>query len=351
MRLDLLLGLLSCCSSGLFAQEPRIDVGQIDRLLQAQVDSGFSGVAVVATGDSIALLRAYDRSARLTPTSAFWIASITKGFTAVAVLKLVEEKRLSLSDSLGALLADVPADKKGITIHQLLTHTAGLAGSYANVGVTSRSDATQAILAPALEHRPGDGYRYSNNNYELLAAIIEIVSGVPWERNVTDAELTPMHLANTGFGCRKSSAGKLPPEADTSSPCPAGDTSDWAHRGANGMWSTAGDLFRWARSLSSGHEIDDQVRAAIATPQVAVRREGDTDVSYGYGVRVYTRDGRVVEVTHSGFGDSGHSGVVRLFPSGVTVLVLSNAGEHGGTTWSSYVARQIVEAFGPALTR
>ncbi|HEY7026343.1 MAG TPA: serine hydrolase domain-containing protein [Gemmatimonadales bacterium] len=346
-----LLGLIR--ASGALAQEPRIDVAQIDRLLQAQVDSGFSGVALLATGDSIALLRAYDRSATLTPRSAFWIASITKGFTAVAVLKLVEEKRLTLSDSLGALLPDVPADKKGITIHQLLTHTAGLGGNYANLGVTSRSDAIQAILAPALEHRPGDGYRYSNNNYELLAAIIEVVSGVPWERNVTDAELIPMHLANTGFGCRNSSSGTLPPETEgeNSSPCPAGDPSDWAHRGANGMWSTAGDLFRWARSLSSGHEIDDQVRAAIATPQVEVRREGDTDVSYGYGVRVYTRDGRVVEVTHSGFGDSGHSGVVRLFPSGVTVLVLSNAGEHGGTTWSSYVARQIVEEIGPASTR
>ena len=127
--------------------------------------------------------------------------------------------------------------------------------------------------------------------------------------------------------------------------------TDWAHRGANGMWSTASDLFRWARSLSSGHEIGDQVREAIATPQVEVRREGDTDVSYGYGVRVYTREGRMVEVTHSGRGDSGHSGVVRLFPSGVTVLVLSNAGQHGGTTWSSHLARQIVEAIGPASTR
>jgi hypothetical protein len=68
-------------------------------------------------------------------------------------------------------------------------------------------------------------------------------------------------------------------------------------------------------------------------------------------VRVYTRDGRVVEVTHSGLGDSGHSGVVRLFPSGVTILVLSNAGQHEGTTWSSYLARQIVEAIGPASTR
>jgi len=351
MRLDLLLGLISCCNSGVLGQEPQIDVGRIDRLLEAQVDSGFSGVALVATGDSIALLRAYDHSAKLTTTSSFWIASITKGFTAVTVLKLVEEKRLSLSDSLGALFPDVPADKKGITIRQLLTHTSGLGGSDANLGVTSR-DAIQAILAPALEHPPGNGYRYNNNNYELLAAIIEVVSGVSWEANVTDAELTPLRLANTGFGCRKSPSGKLPPDSEGEiPPCPAGDPTDWAHRGANGMWSTAGDLFRWARSLSLGHEIGDQVREAIATPQVEVRREGDTDVSYGYGVRVYTREGRMVEVTHSGLGDSGHSGVVRLFPSGVTVLVLSNAGQHGGTTWSSHLARQIVEAIGPASTR
>jgi CubicO group peptidase (beta-lactamase class C family) len=351
MRLDLVLVFISCCNSGLLAQSPRIDVGQIDRRLEAQADSGFSGVALVATGDSILLLRAYDHGGKLTPTSSFWIASITKGFTAVAVLNLVEEKKLSLTDSLGALLPDVPADKKGITIRQLLTHTAGLGGGYAGPGVTSRSEAIQEILAPALEHPPGTAYRYSNGNYELLAAIIEVVSGVSWEQKVTDAELTPIHLTNTGFDCRKSLSGTLPPEADTASSCPAGKPTDWAHRGANGMWSTAGDLFRWAKSLSTGHEIDERVRKAIVTPQVEVRREGDTGVSYGYGVRLYSRDGKVLEVTHSGLGDSGHSGVIRVFPSGVTVLVLSNAGQHGDTTWSSYVARQIVEAIGPELTR
>ena len=65
------------------------------------------------------------------------------------------------------------------------------------------------------------------------------------------------------------------------------------------------------------------------------------DVSYGYGVRVYTLNGEVDEAMHSGSGDDDHTGIVRSLRSRLTVVVLSNAGQHAGTTWSSFVARQL----------
>lgn len=72
---------------------------------------------------------------------------MTKGFTAAAVLELVEKKKVALSDSLGALLPEVPAEKKSITIHQLLTHTAGLSGTFTAGAIRSRAAGIKAILA------------------------------------------------------------------------------------------------------------------------------------------------------------------------------------------------------------
>ena len=109
------------------------------------------------------------------------------------------------------------------------------------------------------------------------------------------------------------------------------------------MSSTAADLLRWTRALGAhGRVLSAASRTALATPRVLVRHEGDADVHYGYGVRVYTVGGRVTEVMHSGSGDDGHTGVVRVLGGGrLTVIVLSNAGMHAGTTWSSYVGHRL----------
>jgi len=127
------------------------------------------------------------------------------------------------------------------------------------------------------------------------------------------------------------------------SSCRKGETTDWGHRGANGMWSTADDIFRWSRIVSRRNTVvTDEVRELLNAPHRRVRREGNVDVSYGYGVRVYTLNDEVIELMHSGSGDEGHTSIVRLFPTGLTVIVLSNSGQHAGTTWSSYTARKIV---------
>jgi CubicO group peptidase (beta-lactamase class C family) len=327
------------------------DSGTVDRVLKAAVDSGFSGVVLIATGDSVVLQRAYGaRGARLTPRSAFWIASMTKGFTAVAVLQLAERHRLSLHDSLSSFFADVPPDKRAITIRQLLTHTAGLADSYAGAHQADRRAAVRAILAQPLAYRPGAGYQYGDDDYELLAAIVEVTAHRSWEAVVQREILDPGGLRHTGFWCRRRSGVPLPvagAEGARSRCGGAGNAAldDWGHRGADGMSSTAIDLLRWTRPSTLAKVLGPAGRLAFGTPQVLVRREPPDDVSYGYGLRIYTREGRVTEIMHSGSGDDGHTGVVRLLPSGLTVIVLSNAGMRGGTTWSSHVARLLVSRY------
>src|SRR5262245_14001561 len=109
-----------------------------DSVARVQTDSGFAGVVLVAHGDTVLLERAYQASnvGRLTAHSSFNVASMTKAFTAVAVLILRQANRLSLDDSIARFFANAPADKRAITIRQLLTHTSGLQGNYTGAGVT-----------------------------------------------------------------------------------------------------------------------------------------------------------------------------------------------------------------------
>ncbi|MDQ6870909.1 MAG: serine hydrolase, partial [Gemmatimonadota bacterium] len=125
--------------AGLSSHQGPPDLIAIDRIVREEVDSGFSGVVLVATCDSILLLRSYGREAvRPKTTSAFWIGSMTKGFTAAAVLKLEEEGRLSLRDSLKRFFPSSPADKRSVTLHELLTHTAGFSATYSGGGIQRR---------------------------------------------------------------------------------------------------------------------------------------------------------------------------------------------------------------------
>jgi CubicO group peptidase (beta-lactamase class C family) len=298
----------------------------MDRTVRAQADSGFSGVVLVAVNGSVLLRRAYAaHHQRLRPNSPFWIASMTKGFTAAAILRLQAEGRLKVTDSIGRFIANAPRDKAGITIHQLLTHTAGLGGEYTGGGITERSRAVHAILSQDLIFQPGRGYKYGDDDYELLAAIIEIASEKKWEDYLRTRFLVPLHLKSVGFACEN------PPFSKP--------VCDWGHKGANGMFASADDILRWSRWLITNAAMNEMGR-----PQILVRKDPPYDVSYGYGVRIYTLNGKVVEIMHSGSGDNEHTSIVRNLGNGLTIIVLSNAGQHEGTTWASFVAHRLVDS-------
>ena len=298
---------------------------------------------LVARGDSVVLRRAYGGDkGQLTAESAFWIASITKSFTSAAILELQRQGKLSVNDPLSRFFPEAPADKRAITIHQLLTHTAGLAGNFSGSGIVDRTKAVEAILNKPLEHPPGRGYRYGDDDYELLAAVVEMVTGGSWQDYVQHALLDPLGLKQTGFW--GGSFVSIPPpvpgaDGKRSAQPDAGGHADWSYRGANGMSATADDLWKWSRAWQGRLGKTGQTLSEI--PHVAVRQEPPFQVSYGYGVRLYSRNDRIVEAMFSGSGDDGHSAVIRQLASGVTMVVLSNAGQHEGTSWSAFVASQI----------
>src|SRR6185436_16120868 len=144
----------------------------------------FSGQVLVASHDSVVLDRGYGVANRrlcapVTLETGLEIASLSKQFTGAAVLRLVEDGRLALSDSIGRWLPAVPPDKRGITIEHLATHTAGIpryldeedSDHFGHDFAPPRDSVVRAILALPLRFAPGSHFEYSNVGFILLAAI------------------------------------------------------------------------------------------------------------------------------------------------------------------------------------
>lgn len=255
----------------------------------------------------------------LTVASKFNIGSMTKGFTAAAILRLRSQHRLSFSDPVSRFFPHAPPQKRDITVFHLLTHTSGLAGHSAGTGIMRRDGAVNAILSQRLEYPPGTYYQYQDDNYQLLAAINEVASGDKWEDYVAKELLAPAHMRSTGF-----------------------QGGDWGHKGASGMRSTAADIHRWLTAIHEARIFGRTESRELESPLMHVRREPPFEIHYGYGTRLYIRGGRVAEAMLSGIGDARQSSIARMLADGTVVIVLSNAGQHRRTTWASYLAQRLV---------
>jgi len=161
---------------------------QIDDFLTRLEGLGFSGVVGVEFEGKPILLRGYgladrERGILVTPETVFCTGSITKQFTAAGILALQDEGKLSVEDSLAKYFEHVPEDKRGLTLHHLLTHTSGLvdppAGDY---DLRATADWVRDwALGCKLQWPPGEKYGYRNVNFSLLGMVIERVSGEKYE--------------------------------------------------------------------------------------------------------------------------------------------------------------------------
>jgi CubicO group peptidase (beta-lactamase class C family) len=314
MNCRVVLLLLLLPAARIAAQTP----ARLDAIVRAQADSGFSGVVLVARDTLVLLEKAYSprNGTAVTLSRQFNIGSMTKGFTAAGILRLRTQHRLSFSDPISRFFPYVPETKRGITVFHLLTHTSGLRGHSAGTGIMRRNGAANAILSLPLEFPPGTHYRYSDDDYQLLAVITEIASGLSWEDYVKREFLGPARMASTGF-----------------------QGGDWGHKGANGMRSTVRDMYRWLIAIHDSRSIGRAESSELESPLMHVRSEPPYEIHYGYGSRVFVRSGRVAEWTYTGSGDANHTSIARVLSDGIIIVVLSNSGQHRSMTWASYVAQ------------
>jgi CubicO group peptidase (beta-lactamase class C family) len=271
---------------------------------------GFAGVLLVAEGDDPVFAEGYGladraRGLRWTPATVSTIGSITKQFTGAAILKLEERGRLKVTDPIGLYFKDVPADKAGITLHHLLTHSSGLTDpdDVGDFDAISLDDFVRKVFARPLLFAPGKGYEYANANFSLLGAIIEKLSGLSYEAFVRENLFLPCGMYETGYllphwgdgrlaqGYR---AGKLWGTILGRPMAPDGPY--WALRANGGINSTVYDMLRWARALLEGRVLTPASMEKYWTPHVS---EGG-DSFYGYGWSIQTGPGGVKIITHNG---------------------------------------------------
>lgn len=234
----------------------------VERVFQERAAAGFTGAVLVRQGEGRLFSRAYgvvnERTREpATLDTVFDIGSITKQFTATAILRLERAGRLNVRDPLKKHFPSVPPDKATITIHQLLTHSSGLLELIADDrDVLTKEQAVSRIFASKLVFRPGTATGYSNAAYTILAAIIEQASGQPYLRYMQEHLLGPAGLDKTGdfsdpkFDAMRLATGYLLGREQGVPSSWAGPT--WSTIGNGEFLSTLDDLEKWFLRLRSG---------------------------------------------------------------------------------------------------
>ncbi|MFF7752194.1 serine hydrolase domain-containing protein [Streptomyces sp. NPDC007971] len=251
-------------------------------------------------------------------TVQYRIGSITKTFTAVLVLRLRDEGLLDLGDPLEKHLPGTGAGEA--TIAELLAHTGGLAAEspgpwWERTPGSLRPELSDVLGEQPLLHPVGRRHHYSNPGYTLLGALVEEVRGAPWDEVLRREVLEPLGLHRTSAQPQAPHAGgwAVHPWADALLPEPLEDLGRMAPAGQ--LWSTTGDLARFAVFLAGG---DDRVLSAesvreMRTPAAPAETADVADgATYGLGMQLQHRDGRLLV---------GHSGSLPGFLANLTISV------------------------------
>lgn len=218
----------------------------------------------------------------------FDIGSNTKQFTATAIMKLAEEGLLSVNQPLSDFFESIPPEKSKITIHHLLTHSAGFKESLGRDFETlTKKDFLQNSLNTPLEFNPGERYQYSNIGYSMLAAIIEEVSGLSYEAYVNKKLFKPVGMTQTGYLLPQWNMDKVAKgyhrgyrNIGTIVERYQGNGVSWNLVGNGGIQSSANDLNKWFIALQSGQILSKSTIDTILTKYV---QYPDIDWYYGYG--------------------------------------------------------------------
>ncbi|GAB2587480.1 serine hydrolase domain-containing protein [Streptomyces capparidis] len=316
--------------------------GAIEEFLDGELPRGSSGTLIAARGGELEVCRGWGASDREGDVDAgcdtvYDIGSVTKQFTAAAVVKLQAQGRLRTSDTIGEHLRGVPGDKRGITVGHLLTHTSGLLDSLGDdYEPLSRAEFLDEALASDLLAAPGEEYRYSNVGYSLLAAIVEEVSGEDYESYLAEHLFRPAGMRLTGYVLPDWDDGEIAVEYSAAGD-PRGTPLDhpwaddgpyWNLRGNGGMLSTARDMYRWHLALDGDRVLDPAAKRELFEPRV---REAPDETYYAYGWVVTAPDGSGI-LWHNGGNDLSYAEIARE-PNGsgfvfwVTNRVRSTAGD------------------------
>jgi CubicO group peptidase (beta-lactamase class C family) len=320
----------------------------LDDYLRRVEAFGFSGSVLVARQGRILLDAGYgyadeERGEPYLATTQFDIASVSKQFTAAAILELEREGRLRVEDTLARFFPAAPPDKAGITLHQLLTHTAGLpyllGAEYERL---PRGEMLRRVFATPLLLPPGHRFRYSNVGYSLLAAVAEVASGRPLGELMREKLFLPAGMRHTGFRLpfwdRRQLAHGYSPDGPWGTPLDhpwAADGPYWNLRGNGGVISTTGDLYRWHLALAAGTVLSAAEREKYQAPHIS---EGPSTPSrYAYGWSITTAPDGSHMASHTGGNGVFETDFRRYLDDRMVLVASSNRADYSAVAVAGHL--------------
>ena len=323
---------------------------KLDAHLNRMVQKGYSGAVIVAKGGEIILRKGYGYANRenkqpVTPETVFTIGSISKQFTGAAIVKLEMQGKLHVTDTIDKYLPDVPGDKKGITLHQLLTHTAGMPDALGDDFDTSatREAFLRLAMKSKLRSKPGNKHAYSNVGYSLLGMIIEKVSGMGYEAYLRQHLFEPVGMMHTGYFLPKFKPDSLAVGYRNDKPWGTvlghpmlEDGPCWHLRANGGIHSTIGDMYKWHLALLGTEILSDEAKKKYFAPHV---NEGFGDSFYGYGWVTFTTPRGTKLLAHNGGNSIFSADFRRYVDEDVMIFHATNTSKYDPDRVSNGLAR------------
>lgn len=296
----------------------------------------FSGAVLVARGGNQIFLKAYgmanyELDVPNDVDTKFRIGSVSKQFTAAAIMKLQESGKLRIDESVCLYVENCPEIWKPITIKNLLNHTSGIvnftslpeaSGDFLRLP-QSHSKVLDTFNKLPLESKPGEQYRYNNSGYYLLGLIIEKASGTSYAEYLRKSIFAPLGMNDTDFDDQKTIVKKRASSYQKGSDL-VFYNSDYANTeilfSIGGSYSTVKDLLIWEQSFSNGKLLNASTREEIFTP-------GKGNYGYGWWIDKLGDCGRMY---HDGGVTDFSTSLQRLPNDDLTIIAISNRGEDGG---------------------
>jgi CubicO group peptidase (beta-lactamase class C family) len=311
---------------------------QVDKLMSAY-DGEVPGASVLVLHNGSPIVhRGYgfadlEKRTLAAPDTNYRLASVTKQFTAAAILLLTQDRQLQLDDPISKWFPDLPPATKVITVRHLLSHMSGLIDYEEVIPADMTQQLHDADVLKILEGQdrtyfaPGTSYRYSNSGYALLALIVERASGKSFATFLRERIFQPLRMSNTiaheeGVSVVAHRAYGYTFENGAWARTDQSQTS--AVLGDGGIYSSIDDLARWDAALYDERLLNDESRELAFTP---VTRTEDPRIEYGMGWRITREQVGGTTLWHSGETRGFRNVIVRYPDQNLTVIVLSNRDE------------------------
>ena len=333
---------------------------KIDNYLSDGIANGFSGAILAIKDDELIINKGYglankDNKTLNNPNTIFDIGSNTKQFTSTAILKLVELGKLKLTDSLSKFFINLPIEKQSITIHQLLTHSAGFSEAIGrDFTEITQKEFFEKLFASKLLSKPGEKYSYSNTGYSILGRIIELASGQSYEAFLNEHLFAPAGMLQTGYllpkwDTKQMSHGYNRNIMETESTITRyQDTGDinWHLKGNGGINSTQNDMLLWYKALKTNLILTPESFTKLTTPYIPMNSKKTH--SYGYGWVVNNSISNTLRFSHNG-SNGTFSNTILWFPKkGLYIVYSTNANSEKVESIAYVVAKIILdESYSP----